>query len=155
MKMEFFFKKAYSDLIPRLSMRDYERLKKSIKDYGLQYPIVINHDKIVLDGHHRLQACHELGLPVSYIMKDFDKPLDELKYVVTININRRQLNKFQRAQIAIKFNKLYAGKTGGQSAKERMKAHYFTKETGRQAAIKRFYESTENLIEEMQSVFGS
>jgi hypothetical protein len=55
--------------------------------------------------------------------------------------------------LAIRFKKLYAEKTG-QSAEDRRKAHYFTTETGRKAAIKRFYGSTENLVEEMQSVFG-
>jgi ParB-like chromosome segregation protein Spo0J len=109
LKMEFFLKQVYSDLIPRLSTGDYERLKKSIKDYGQQYPIIINQDHIhVLDGHHRLQACRELDIPVSYTIKNFDgKPLDELKYVVTININRRQLNEFERAEIALNVKKLY------------------------------------------------
>jgi hypothetical protein len=43
-------------------------------------PIVLNQDNVVLDGHHRLRACKELGIPVSYSIKDFTgKPLDELK----------------------------------------------------------------------------
>jgi ParB-like chromosome segregation protein Spo0J len=49
LKMEFFFKKAYADLIPKLTARDYERLKKSIKEYGQQYPIIVNSDFVILD----------------------------------------------------------------------------------------------------------
>jgi hypothetical protein len=74
-----------------------------------------------------------LGIPVAYIVKDFTgKPLEELKFVITININRRQLNEFQRAQIALKFKKLYAEK---ETSKNRMRDYYFTKVTGKQAAI--------------------
>jgi hypothetical protein len=152
MKMEFFFKQAYSELIPRLAEKDYQRLKKSIREYGQQYPILVNTEFRVLDGHHRLRACHELGIPVSYTMKDFvGKPLEELKFVCTVNVNNRQLSEFQRAQVALKFKKLYAEK---ETNKERMKAWYFTKTTGKEAAVKRWYGDTENLIEEYQSVFG-
>jgi hypothetical protein len=153
LKMEFFFKKAYADLIPKLTARDYERLKKSIKEYGQQYPIIVNSDFVILDGHHRLRACHELNIPVSYQIKNFvGKPLEELKFVCTINVNNRQLNEFQRAQVAIRFKKLYAEK---ETNKERMKAWYFTKATGKQAAIRRWYGDSENVIQEYQSIFGS
>ncbi len=34
-------------------------------------PIVRNQDNVVLDAHHRLRACKELGIPISYSKKDF------------------------------------------------------------------------------------
>jgi ParB-like chromosome segregation protein Spo0J len=71
-------KEEYVTLIPPVSVADFERLKKSIQDEGgLLMPIILNQDNIVLDGHHRLRACKELGLAVTYITKDFTgKPLE-------------------------------------------------------------------------------
>ena len=104
-----FTKSEYVNLIPRVSTSDYESLKQSIKEHGgLLMPIILNQDKVVLDGHNRLRACIELGLPVSYSIKDFTgRPLDELKYVLTVNLHRRLQDEFQRAEVAIKFDKLY------------------------------------------------
>jgi hypothetical protein len=99
-------------------------------------PIVLNQDNVFLDGHHRLRACKELGIPVSYSIKDFTgKPIDELKYVVSINLHRRHLDEFQRAEIALKYDKLYR-----KIARSRYDASHFTSETGRAAIIKRWDE---------------
>jgi hypothetical protein len=51
---------------------EYERLKRSIKEEGgLLVPVVLNQDNVVLDGHHRLQACAELDIHASCLKKDF------------------------------------------------------------------------------------
>lgn len=61
-----FTKEEYVTLIPPVSTSDYEGIKQSIKEHnGLLMPIVINQNHVVLDGHHRLRACKELGIPVS------------------------------------------------------------------------------------------
>ena len=60
-------KTEYATLIPPISTTDYERLKKSIaKEGGLLMPIILNQDNVVLDGHHRMRACKELGFKVTY-----------------------------------------------------------------------------------------
>ena len=89
-------KEEYIHLIPPAS--EYERLKRSIKEEGgLLVPVVLNQDNVVLDGHHRLQACAELDIQASCLKKDFrGRPLDEMMYVV--NLYRRSLNDFQRAE---------------------------------------------------------
>ncbi len=72
-------------------------------------PIVLNQDNVVLDGHHRLTASKKLGIPVSYSIKDFaGKPLDEIKYFVCVNLHRRHLDEFQRAEVAIKLERYEA-----------------------------------------------
>jgi hypothetical protein len=76
------------------SMADYERLKKSIAEEGwLLVPIILNQDNVVLDGHHRLKACKELGFPITYYVKNFTgKPPEELRYVVSFNLHRAHLD---------------------------------------------------------------
>lgn len=70
-------------------------------------PIILNQDNVVLDGHHRIKACNELGVTVTYKVEDFTgRPLDELRYVVTVNLHRRHLGEFQRAEIGLKWDKI-------------------------------------------------
>ncbi|MGC1930903.1 MAG: hypothetical protein WA667_18175 [Candidatus Nitrosopolaris sp.] len=75
-----------------------------------------------------------MGLPVTYTVKDFtDKPLQELRYVVSVNLHRRHLDKFQRAEIGLKIDKI-----ARKIARERQAKTLFTTATRRQAAGKRF-----------------
>lgn len=87
--------------MPPVTRAEYERLKRSIKqEGGLLVPATINQDNVVLDGHHRLHACAELNIPARCCEKDFTgRPLDELMFVVSVNLYRRNLNDFQRAEL--------------------------------------------------------
>lgn len=148
-QMKVFTKKEYVELIPRVTTGDYERLKKSIKEQGLLHPIIVNQDHVVLDGHHRLRVCNELKIPVEYEVKSFvGKPLAELKYVVTVNVDRRQLDEFQRAEIALKMDKI-----ARQLAIARKNATSFNPDTAKAAAKARWEKDREEKEEE-RSVSG-
>lgn len=41
---------------------EYKRLKDSVREIGQEQPIIIDEDGYILDGHHRLKICEELGL---------------------------------------------------------------------------------------------
>jgi ParB-like chromosome segregation protein Spo0J len=92
----------YSSLVPELSPEEYEPLKQSIKENGLYVPIIVNQNGIVLDGHHRYKACQELGIEPKIQVKEFKDKLDEQLFVVDCNLTRRQLNNFQRTELALK-----------------------------------------------------
>jgi hypothetical protein len=72
---------------------EYDMLKRSIKEEGrLLLPVVLNQDKIVLEGHNRIRDCRELHVPISWFKKDFTgKHLDEIMYVVYVNLYGRHL----------------------------------------------------------------
>ena len=55
-------KEEYEVLLPKLSVEEFESLKKSIGEIGMLVPLIVNQDGILLDGHHRYRACKELGL---------------------------------------------------------------------------------------------
>jgi len=91
----------YSLLVPILSNEEYIRLKESIADVGLYEPIVINQDKVLLDGHHRLKIIKELKkekIPVE--RKIFKNRLDEKIYVVSTNLARRHLFAAMRIKLS-------------------------------------------------------
>lgn len=52
----------FADAMPDMDAENYEALKQSIRDRGLDYPILVDESGIVVDGHHRLRACRELGI---------------------------------------------------------------------------------------------
>jgi len=49
-------------VMPDLSDDDHQRLKDDIEAHGLEYPILVDPDGNIIDGHHRVRACEELGI---------------------------------------------------------------------------------------------
>jgi len=97
----------YAKLIYPLSNLEYEALKNSIKEDGLHYPIIVNEKGEILDGHHRYKICKDLDIPIKYEIKYFDDAIEEKKFVIDINLKRRQLNDFQKAELAYKLEDIY------------------------------------------------
>jgi DNA modification methylase len=97
----------YSKLVNPLSQLEYEELKNSIREDGLHYPIVINSKGEILDGHHRYKICKELDIPIKFEIKYFDTAIEEKRFVIDINLKRRQLNDFQKAELAYKLEDIY------------------------------------------------
>jgi ParB-like chromosome segregation protein Spo0J len=89
----------YERLLPRLSVREFEALKLSIKTEGQHFPIAVNPQHEILDGHTRARACKELGVAPEYEVKSFSNKLLEKKFVVEANLRRRQLNRFEKAEL--------------------------------------------------------
>src|SRR4030095_10110584 len=57
---------------------------------------------IILDGHHRYKACQELGIEPKTIVREFNDKLEEQLFVIDCNLRRRQLNDFQKTELALK-----------------------------------------------------
>jgi site-specific DNA-methyltransferase (adenine-specific) len=97
----------YSKLVYPLANAEYESLKNSIRESGLHYPIVINSKGEILDGHHRYKISKDLDIPIKYEIKSFDNTIEEKRFVIDINLKRRQLNDFQKAELAYKLEDIY------------------------------------------------
>jgi ParB-like chromosome segregation protein Spo0J len=91
----------YDKMLPRMSEEEFQELKKSIESEGQHYPIIVNQDLEVLDGHHRYRACVELGIDPDFEVKQFDDKLLEKKFVIEANLRRRHLNNFQLVELAV------------------------------------------------------
>ena len=48
--------------------RIIKKLEKSIKEHGVQIPIIVNDKKQIVDGQHRFWALRKLGYQVPYII---------------------------------------------------------------------------------------
>ena len=91
----------YSQLVPELSEEEYARLKESIASVGLYEPLILNQDRTLLDGHHRLKVVKELGWDkVNVETKIFENRIDEQIYVIETNLSRRQLIAAMRIKLS-------------------------------------------------------
>ena len=93
--------KEYEEIVPRVTQEDYTKLKESIQENGLWYPIVVNRSGVLLDGHHRYHVCQDLGIKPSYVVKDFENELYEKLFVINANLKRRQLERYMRGKLTL------------------------------------------------------
>ena len=98
--MELKINPEYEQLLPKLPKEEYEALKLSIQKEGLHFPIIVNKNGVILDGHHRYKICQELELAIRFEIKEFANSLLEKKFVIESNLLRRQLTTFQRIKMA-------------------------------------------------------
>jgi N6-adenosine-specific RNA methylase IME4/ParB-like chromosome segregation protein Spo0J len=108
-------KDKYKNFTPEQTPSQYQAMKEDIKENGQKMPGVINQDGILVDGHHRYRACHELGIPFQYYVEYFDNELEELRYIRQANDKRRHYTKFQSIEQELKWKDELA-----QRAKENM-----------------------------------
>ena len=80
--------------LPVMQDHEYEALKADIWENGLREPIAILDGEIV-DGRHRERACRELGMEPKYEYLPADT--DPLKYIISKNRHRRNMNPSQSA----------------------------------------------------------
>lgn len=90
-------------LFPNLAADEYDALKADIAERGVLVPVEYDEDGSILDGHHRVRACRELGI------KDWPTVTrggmdDEAKaeHVLTLNLSRRHLSRDQRRELVRK-----------------------------------------------------
>ena len=90
-----------------MSEAEFEALKKSIADDGhISVAVIVNEEGIVLDGHHRFRACKELDLPLRTITTSFPDKLREMQFVIEVNLRRRHLNEFEKAEMGLKLEQI-------------------------------------------------
>jgi tRNA G10 N-methylase Trm11 len=122
-------KQEYEALLPKLTSSEFESLKRSIKEIGLQVPLIVNQDGILLDGHHRYKAYQELGFVQrpETVLRIFSNPSEEKRFLIKLNRDRRHLTKFQRIELEYKLETIEE-----ELAKKRMS------DAGREGANKRW-----------------
>ena len=101
MPMSLRLNPEYGKLLPKMSEEEFAELKTSIKAEGQHYPIIVNENLEVLDGHHRYRACTELGIEADFEVRRFEDKLLEKKFVIEANLRRRHLNNFQLVELAV------------------------------------------------------
>ena len=104
-------------VMPDLTPDEYEALKADIKKRGIQYPILIDEDGNILDGHHRSRIADELGIDCPHELRGGLSDLEKMNLAVEINVNRRHLTREQRRELVENCIKAAPEKSDRQIAK--------------------------------------
>ena len=87
-------------LMPDLSPEDYAALKADIAERGVQVAIEYDEDGNILDGHHRLRACSELGITQwPRVVRGGWSEVQKREQARKLNMARRQLTREQRQEL--------------------------------------------------------
>lgn len=77
-------------VMPDLSDEEYRALKEDIRENGVKVPVVVDEDDQIIDGHHRVRACEELGIedyPVRAVYGKSDAEKQRMAW--RLNMQRR------------------------------------------------------------------
>jgi len=88
----------------------YEELKEDIKRNGIRESLTVSKDGIIVAGHQRYKISQELKIPddkIPYIIKEFKNRQEMIDYAINDNLNRRNLNTYQRALLGLKLLPTY------------------------------------------------
>ncbi len=102
-------------LFPVMSDEELEELAKDIKENGQRCPIVLNHG-VLVDGRNRYLACLRAGVEPKFC--ELPECECAVRYVVSMNIHRREMSAVEKAFIGLELEKLFA-----EAAKERQREH--------------------------------
>jgi hypothetical protein len=83
-----------ADIFPMMNDEELQDLATDIEANGLIHPIIIDEDEQVIDGRNRLAACKIAKVKPTFEKLNGQEPL---AYIVSANLNRRNLTKGQQA----------------------------------------------------------
>lgn len=87
----------YAAVFPMLVEDDLDALAEDIKANGLQSPIVLDDDGVLVDGRNRLAACERAGVIPTFTVLDGDP----VTFIVSANLQRRDLTAGMKAYYAV------------------------------------------------------
>ena len=88
-----------ADLFPLMSGEELQNLADDIKANGLQEPIWLTEDGLILDGRNRLLACEMADVPGEF--REYHGG-DPIGFSLSMNLKRRHLTDGQRSALALR-----------------------------------------------------
>jgi len=107
----------FRSLIPPLTAEERDQLERNIRDFGRARDPLVCWQGLLLDGHNRYEICETFALPYT-VTEASCATRDEAKvWIIRNQFGRRNLQPFQRVELALKLEPLIASK-----AKENQRA---------------------------------
>ena len=97
----------FRDLIPPLNDDELAMLEESIIANGCESPLIV-WNGVIVDGHNRHAICQKHGIPFAVTEKEFSSREDAMLWMLRNQLGRRNLNSYQRGELALKFEPLIA-----------------------------------------------
>ncbi len=101
---ELVINEEYASLVPKISEAQYKSVKQDIEENGQHVPVIINRKGEILDGHTRFSINQQLERETRTELcpEEYEDPLLAKRFIVNINLKRRQLKKFETIELALK-----------------------------------------------------
>jgi len=80
-------------------------LEESIVANGCESPLIV-WNGVIVDGHNRHAICQKHNIPFAVIEKEFSSREDAMLWMLRNQLGRRNLNSYQRGELALKFEPL-------------------------------------------------
>ena len=97
----------FRDLIPPLNEEELKLLEESLVADGCESPLTV-WNGVIVDGHNRYAICRKHDVPFSIQEKNFDTREEVMLWMLRNQLGRRNLNNYQRSELALKFEPLFA-----------------------------------------------
>ncbi len=107
----------YADYNPRKALKsgdpEYEKIKRSIQEFGYVDPIIVNHDLTIIGGHQRATVLKDMGFQeVDVIIVDVDKVKEKALNIALNKISGEwQMDKLKDLLLDLE-NQIDIGMTG-------------------------------------------
>ena len=89
-------------IMPALSAAQHAELLDDIQARGVLVAVEYDEDGAILDGHHRVQICSELGITDwPRVVRHGLSEADKFIHALLMNVHRRQLTDAQKAVLAL------------------------------------------------------
>ncbi len=90
-----------SPVLPQLPPDEYRVVRDSIAEIGVQVPLLLTADHVLVDGHERWRAIQELGI-TKFPMRIVGcmTEAERVRLAIKLNLERRQLTVAQRRELA-------------------------------------------------------
>ena len=92
----------FAELLPPLGAEQLAVLEADILANGCYAPIIVDENFTVIDGHNRLSICHTHSIPFQMLVFAFADKLEAKQWALDTQKGRRNLTKWDLAQIALK-----------------------------------------------------
>ena len=86
-------------ILPDLFPEEYEALKASIADHGVDIPIIVDEGGNTINGVQREKASSELGIYCPREVRQFGSEAEKFELVLRANCRRRQLSQKQKREL--------------------------------------------------------
>ena len=86
-------------ILPDLLPEEYESLRASVADRGVDIPIIVDEKGSTIDGFHREKACDELGVFCPREVREFTSEAEKYELILRANCRRRQLSRKQKEKL--------------------------------------------------------
>ncbi|CUU47026.1 hypothetical protein [Clostridium beijerinckii] len=136
----------FKDLLPPLSEEQKEELEKDIIKNGCINSLTV-WKNILIDGHHRHEICTRNNIQFDIVEMEFKDRLEAMEWIWMNQKNRRNLTKYELAQIALKFKPVIEAKAKENQLSTLKQNTVLTKSSKREDERKESVEENTNLVD--------